>query len=112
MHMIAYNCIRYLMVQAAEQSGEQVRRISFKGSVQALRQWEPHLNQSKISHQEQRRLIQLLYESIADYIVPERPGRSEPRAVKRRLKPYQLLTAPRHEMQETKHRGRCNGKAA
>lgn len=112
MHMIAYNCIRYLMVEAADQAGEQVRRISFKGSVQALRQWEPHLNQSKISQQEQRRLIQLLYESIADYIVPERPGRSEPRAVKRRLKPYQLLTAPRHEMQETKHRGRCNGKAA
>lgn len=112
MHMIAYNCIRYLMVEAADQAGEQVRRISFNGSVQALRQWEPHLNQNKISHQEQRRLIQLLYESIADYIVPERPGRSEPRAVKRRLKPYQLLTAPRHEMQETKHRGRCNGKAA
>jgi hypothetical protein len=112
MHMIAYNCIRYLMVEAAEQSGEQVRRISFKGSVQALRQWEPHLNQNKISPQEQRRLIQLLYESIADYIVPERPGRSEPRAVKRRPKPYQLLTAPRHEMQETKHRGRDNGKTA
>ena len=112
MHMIAYNCIRYLMVQAAEQSGEQVRRISFKGSVQALRQWEPHLNQSKISHQEQRRLIQLLYDSIADYIVPERPGRSEPRAVKRRPKPFQLLTAPRHEMQVEIHRGRCNAKAA
>ena len=112
MHMIAYNCIRYLMVEAAEQAGEQVRRISFKGSVQALRQWEPHLNQNKISPQEQRRLIQLLYESIADYIVPERPGRSEPRAVKRRPKPYQLLTTLRHEMQVTIHRGRCNGKAA
>ena len=104
MHLIAYNCIRYLMVEAAQQAGEQVRRISFKGSVQALRQWEPHLNQTKISHQEQRRLIQLLYESIADYIVPERPGRSEPRAVKRRPKSYQLLTAPRHEMKVTLHR--------
>lgn len=112
MHLIAYNCIRYLMIEAAKQAGEQVRRISFKGSVQALRQWEPHLNQTKISHQEQRRLIQLLYESIADYIVPERPGRSEPRAVKRRPKPYQLLTAPRHEMKVTKHRGRYNAKAA
>ena len=112
MHLIAYNCIRYLMVEAAQQTGEQVRRISFKGSVQALRQWEPHLNQTKISHQEQRRLIQLLYESIADYIVPERPGRSEPRAVKRRPKSYQLLTAPRHEMKVTLHRSRYHAKGA
>lgn len=112
MHLIAYNCIRYLMVEAAEQAGEQVRRISFKGSVQALRQWEPHLNQSKISHQEQRRLIQLLHESIANYIVPERPGRSEPRAVKRRPKPYQLLTAPRHEMKVAPHRSKYRAKAA
>jgi len=112
MHLIAYNCIRYLMVEAAQQAGEQVRRISFKGSVQALRQWEPHLNQTKISHQEQRRLIQLLYESIADYIVPERPGRSEPRAVKRRPKSYQLLTAPRHEMKVTLHRSRYRAKRA
>ena len=112
MHLIAYNCIRYLMVEAAQQAGEQVRRISFKGSVQALRQWEPHLNQTKISHQEQRRLIQLLYESIADYIVPERPGRSEPRAVKRRPKSYQLLTAPRHEMKVTPHRSRYHAKRA
>ncbi len=111
MHLITYNCISYLMVEAAEQADEQIRRISFKGSVQALRQWEPHLNQNKISHQEQRRLIQLLYGSIADHIVPKRPGRSEPRTVNRRPKPYQLLTAaPRHEMQETKHRGRYNAK--
>ncbi len=83
MHLIAYNCIRYLMVEAAEQADGQVRRISFMGSVQALRQWEPHLNQTKINHQEQRRLTQLLYESTTDYIVPERPGRSELRAVKK-----------------------------
>jgi hypothetical protein len=100
------------MIEAAQQANEQVHRISFKGSVQALRQWEPHLNQTKISHREQRRLIQLLYESIADYIVPERSGRSEPRVVKRRLKPYQLLTAPRHEMKVALHRGKYHAKAA
>jgi len=44
MHLIAYNCIRYLMVEAAAQIGKRVHRISFKGSVQTLRQWEPHLN--------------------------------------------------------------------
>jgi len=112
MHLIAYNCIRCLMVEAAEGNDVRVRRISFKGCVQALRQWEPHLNQAKMSRVERNRLIGLLYESIADNIVPERPGRSEPRAVKRRPKPYQLLNKPRHEMQEIKHRSKYRAKAA
>ncbi len=112
MHLIAYNCIRRLMAEAAEKKGVKVRRISFKGSVQALRQWEPHLSQAKISRQEQGRIIRLLYESIAANIIPERPGRREPRAVKRRPKPYQLLTAPRHEMKEIQHRGKYHAKGA
>ena len=112
MHLIAYNCIRCLMYDAASAEGVAVRRISFKGSVQALRQWEPHLNQGKVSRQEQRRLLQLLQDSIAGNIIPIRPGRSEPRALKRRPKPYRLLTAPRHEMQEIQRREQCRAKSA
>lgn len=112
MHLIAYNSIRYLMIGAATRSGGRVSRISFKGSVQALRQWEPHLIQAKISTKEQQRLLGLLYDSIADCKVPERPGRSEPRAVKRRPKPFQSLSAPRHEMVVEEHRGKRGAKAA
>jgi len=50
MHLIAYNCIRRLMIEAAVKKKLKLRRISFKGSVQALRQWEPHLNQAKMNH--------------------------------------------------------------
>ena len=112
MHLIVYNCIRGLMIEAAQDKGIPVREVSFKGSIQALRQWEPHLNQSKLSKLERAHLIQLLYESIADKMVADRPGRSEPRAVKRRPKPYQLLTRPRHEMVEIKHRSRYRAKGA
>jgi hypothetical protein len=112
MHLIVYNGIRCLMGEAAKEKDVRVRRMSFKGSVQALRQWEPHLNQAKISRQERHQLIGHLYESIAGKRVPERPGRSEPRAVKRRPKPYQLLTAPRHEMKEIPHRGKGRAKCA
>ena len=112
MHLIAYNCIRCLMFEAAKEKDVRVRRISFKGSVQALRQWEPHLNQAKISRQERDRLIRHLYESIASNIVPERPGRREPRAVKRRPKNFALLTAPRHEMKEISHRAKYHVEAA
>jgi len=112
MHLIAYNCIRCLMFESAKEKGVRVRRISFKGCVQALRQWEPHLNQAKSSRQEQDRLIGHLYESIADNIVPDRPGRREPRAVKRRAKNFALLTAPRHEMKEISHRAKYHAEAA
>ena len=104
MHFIAYNSIRMLMYEAAEERGVDVNRLSFKGSLQALRQWEPHLNHAKISKQERFRILSALYDAIADNEVPLRPGRQEPRCVKRRPKSYQLLTAPRHQMKEIPHR--------
>jgi hypothetical protein len=112
MHMIVYNCIRGLMAEAVQNIEIRVRQISFKGSLQAFRQWEPHLNQTKNGRTKQGNLIQLLYESIVGNILIERPGRSEPRAVKRRPKPYQLLNKPRHEMKEIKHRSRYCAEAA
>ena len=112
MHLIAYNCIRCIMLESANRKDVSARRISFKGSVQALRQWEPHLNQRATSGRERNRLIRLLYDSITTKLIPDRPGRSEPRAVKRRPKPFQLLTAPRHEMIEIKHRSKYRAKAA
>lgn len=47
--------------------------------MQALRQWEPHLNHMKINKRERRRIISRLYDAIAENEVPLRPGRSEPR---------------------------------
>jgi len=112
MHLIAYNCIRRLMLEAAEKKGVKPRRISFKGSVQALRQWEPHLNQGQMSRDERAQLIRLLTDSIAGNIAPDRPGRSEPRAVKRRPNHFQLLTAPRHMMKEIQHRSKYRAEKA
>jgi hypothetical protein len=112
MHLIAYNCIRSLMIEAADKKSVELRQISFKASVQALRQWEPHLNQPNISHQQRNRLVQMLYEAIAGKIIPLRPGRSEPRAVKRRPKPYPLLTTPRHEINQISHKANSKAKWA
>jgi hypothetical protein len=106
MHFIAYNCVRRLMYEAAEEAGVEVRVVSFKGSLQALRNWEPHLNQAKISKAERFRLISDLYDAMTNTPIRQRPGRSEPRCRKRRPKSYQLLTAPRHEMKEIPHRSK------
>lgn len=112
MHFIAYNCIRHLMFEAAREACLPVRAVSFKGSLQALRNWEPHLNQAKVSKAERLRLITDLYEAITGTPIPQRPGRSEPRCRKRRPKNYQLLTAPRPQMKEIPHRNRYHAKTA
>lgn len=112
MYLIAYNCIRCLIQGVADKQKVDPHQVSFKGSIQALRQWEPYLNQTNISCQKKHELIQFLHESIAGKIIPFRPGRREPRAVKRRPKKYQLLTAHRHEMMEIKHRSKYTAQKA
>jgi hypothetical protein len=112
MHFIAYNCIRRLMYEAAEEAHIDTRIVSFKGSLQALRNWEPHMNQAQLSRAEQFRLISDLYDAITDVPIYQRPGRNEPRCVKRRPKNYQRMTAPRHEMKEIQHRSKYHAKRA
>ena len=111
MHFIVYNCIRLLMLEAAQRNDIPIRSISFKASIQGLRQWEPLLRPD-ISHKERIRLVSLLYASIASTVIPHRPWRKEPRCIKRRPKPFQKLTMSRHEMVEIPHRNKYRAKAA
>lgn len=107
MHMIAYNLIRALMLQAAITHGADLKRISFKGTCDALRQWVPHLSYVAVNNPTlYQKLFSDLLRVIAEDLVPYRPNRSEPRAVKRRRKNYHLLTKPRHLMGNLPHRNR------
>ncbi len=106
MHFIAYNAIRLLMFDAAKQAKQPPRRISFKASIQALRQWEPLFNRTDLKDRDRRRLMSSLRDAISANVVTARPGRREPRCVKRRPKPFPLLTAPRHQMKEIPHRSK------
>jgi len=102
MHVIAYNLIRALMLQAAHAANQDIERISFKGTCQALRTWA-----TLLAFAPRRRLPGLrhtLLLAIARAPVPNRPNRTEPRARKRRPKNYQLLNKPRHQFREIPHR--------
>ena len=112
MHLIAYNAVRSLMVDSAKTIDQLPRKISFKASVQALRQWEPQLNRTGFSDLERRRMMSLLIEAIAATILAQRPGRREPRCVKRRPKPFAQMSAPRHQIVEIPHRSRYSAKQA
>jgi hypothetical protein len=112
MYFIAYNCIRKLISEVAPAKNLAVRQVSFKGCMQALRNWEPHLNQIMISRKTRLKMISDLYDAIVNTPVIKRPGRREPRCVKRRPKNYQYLTTHRSEMVEIKHRSRYRAKSA
>lgn len=112
MYFIAYNAARWMICKASRKSGADPMRISFKGALQELRNWEGLLNHPKTTQQDKRKLIAELYRGIALKTVPLRPNRKEPRCLKRRPKPYQLLTEHRSTMKETKHRSKYRAKAA
>ncbi len=104
-YLVAYNLIRCLMAQAVAQAGVQMDRLSFKGTVDAVRQYTPAIHKARSKAQRQSLCHELLQTIIRD-LVPLRPHRQEPRAVKRRPKAYQLLNKPRHLFQEVPHRCR------
>ena len=104
-YLVAYNLIRCLMAQAVAQAGVQMDRLSFKGTVDAVRQYTPAIHKARSKAQRQSLCHEFLQTIIRD-LVPLRPHRQEPRAVKRRPKAYQLLNKPRHLFQEVPHRCR------
>ena len=83
------------MLEASWTYGVELGRLSFKGTVDTLRQWTPLFAPAMFAFKRAR--AELLRVIAADQ-VPDRPNRVEPRARKRRPKVYQLLTSPRHQM--------------
>jgi hypothetical protein len=80
-YAIVYNLVRVVMLEASGRQGIEVERISF---VDALR-WL-----AKAKPDELPKLIEN----------PDRPGRVEPRVVKRRPKQYSRMTKPRDELRK------------
>lgn len=98
MHALAYNLIRALMQDIAHRQGVSSSRLSFKGTVDALRQWQELFESRGSTPRRVRQMRQMFYEAVAGDPLLVRPNRSEPRAVKRRPKNFRLLTKPRHQM--------------
>jgi hypothetical protein len=110
-YLVAYNMIRCLMAQAVAQAGVEMERLSFKGTVDAVRQFTPAIHKAR-SKAQRRQICDDLLRTIVRDLVPLRPHRQEPRAVKRRPKAYQLLNKPRHKFREVSHRCRYRKKKA
>ena len=89
-YLLAYNLIRLLMARSALFADQHPRRLSFKHAVQIWLSW-----QQRGGDNHDAALGCALLVLVAQRRVGNRPGRVEPRAVKRRPKPFPLLTKPR-----------------
>jgi len=92
-HWLAYTVLRTLMGQAAKTAGCTPFRLSLQGARQQFNHLLPLL--ATTTKAARMRLYQVLLEQVATDWLPLRPGRSEPRVVKRRPKPFPRMRQPR-----------------
>ena len=93
--LIAVDILRIIMLEAAQKNGIDPIRISFVGAVRTVLAFAPALAIEpvwKLASIYEAMLIQ-----IASQIVAERPGRNEPRAVRREPKHYPSLKTTRKQ---------------
>jgi hypothetical protein len=91
--ILAYNLIRTVIAQAAKLNKKIPREISFKGAKQAINSYAIFIQCAKKN--EILKLYKRMLADIASRKIGNRPGRSEPREVKRRPKAYPRMTKPR-----------------
>ena len=100
LHLLAYNLVRVRMAQAAQLHEKTPRCLSFTAATKLIHHFAPHLH---ISQGEQKMHIEhQLLAAIAASPVDPRPGRQEPRAVKKRMQKFPYLKKPRSEYKPTK----------
>ncbi|MCW1926219.1 transposase, partial [Luteolibacter arcticus] len=106
MMMIAYNLIRCVMQQAAAESGKDLVEMSFKGVLDHA----TASHDSYLLHRGKPRCLarhhQGMMATCGTKLVDIRPGRREPRALKRRPNKYPPLTAPRGVYRDKPNKGK------
>ncbi len=90
-HILAYNLVRKVMMHAAIKHSRTPRQLSFKTALRAV---ETFREQGVLSIDNEV-AYSVLLKSIAHKEVGNRPGRHEPRMIKRRPKPQKRLQKPR-----------------
>jgi len=92
-YLLAHNLIRMTMAEAAFVSDVLPRQLSFKYSLQLWRIWR-----QQVGNLDDQESLSILLRLIIEKTVGQRPGRVEPRAIKRWRKSFPLLTKSRSEM--------------
>ena len=94
--LLAYNLIRKLIATASAVHGKQPRQLGFTLACQTvLSSW---MLLATGACRDERELWRLALERIAANRVADRPGRIEPRVIKRRRHRYPLMCVPRDKL--------------
>jgi hypothetical protein len=93
--LMAVNIIRMIMLEAAIEKGVDPIRISFVNAVRSILMFAPALAREPIWKLPQ--IYRTMLTEIGTNLVPERPGRKEPRAVTRERKHYPKLRKTREQ---------------
>jgi putative transposase len=101
--LLGYTLVRKVSSQAALLAGKHPRQISFKASLQTVRESWGSLTSGRRACR--GLLVESLLAALGQEQVGDRPDRCEPRAVKRRPKKQKLLTVPRQEARARLLRG-------
>ena len=101
--LLAYNLIRTTIALAANLYGKEPRRISFVSACQyVLASWQEALYIKDASRLED--YCRQMLKAISQCKVGNRPGRFEPRVVKRRRDQYKKMMKPRNELRKSLQR--------
>ena len=94
--LLAYNLIRKVIATAARQHGKQPRRLGFTQACQSiLASW---MLLATRTCKDKKIMTQTMLSHIASNPVANRPGRIEPRVLKRRRQRYPFMQCPREQL--------------
>lgn len=100
--LTALNVVRTLMLEAATEAEiEDPLRISFVHAVRAILSFSPALGHAPLAHVPF--IYQALLVEIASHLNPDRPGRLEPRAIRRERHHYPSLRITRAQWKARHH---------
>ena len=99
MFMTAYNLVRSMVLEAAQLSGIQATRISFASAAALTEEWMRVILLRK-PNVSLREFKMTFLELLSENTVPLRPGRSEPRVVKRTEQRFPKMKKPRKSYPE------------
>ena len=94
-HLLAYNIIRGNLAQAAVMNNIIPRQLSFRSAVQLVCQATKQM--AILTGKRLAYALLALLKAMASTLIGLQKRKNQPRAIKRRPKPFPLLTVPRHE---------------
>ena len=104
MLQITYNLIKARQRSHLPDHAINMDAYSFKATLDLINESRPRFRHLGHRPRLRKQTLNEFGEDLGERLLRERPHRSEPRTVKQRPKPYQLLTKPRHEFEEIQHK--------